>query len=319
MLLPNEQCEIYIEPQLDTIYAPGQPAGYLADYSGNNRTIAAESDYPFYSTPAINGKAAVAWLGTQKPLKNPAVFQVRCGWLVVKYSGATFSGYNGLLGDLDTLGVLVGNGNGSTRFFDFQNLFYEYRTVDRIYPSNIAPAPMNSWRIIFFRFWELVTFNGVQLGQDRTFADRKWNGSVALLALYSRDFHETEIRKHSKIIADNFALPLGDVYPYQADIDNVPENPAQKVNFYDPPEGDRISEVLSNPKRILDLQFSSADQEEFQRMKAYHTSHYAPAIPCFYRDYRVRPPQDIEGYIDSPYKASGANNDFDYSFRFKEK
>ena len=318
MLLPNTNCEIYIEPQLDTIYDIGQPVGYLPDHSGKNRTLVADSDYPFYSKPAINGKAAVAWLGTQQPLKNAGVFEVRCGWIVAKYSGTTFSGYNGLLTDLNSLSVLVGAGPGTTKFYNYGNQNYEFRTVDRIYPNNIAPAPMNAWRIIFFRFWEPAIFNGIQLGQDKSFVNSKWNGSVALLALYSSDFIETDIRKYSKIIADNFALPLDDVYPYQADID-VPENPVQKVNFYDPPEGDRISEVLSSPKRILDLQFSSADQEEYQIMKAYHASHYAPAVPCFYRDYKVTPPQDIEGYIDSPYKASGANNDFNYSFRFKEK
>ncbi len=71
---------------------------------------------------------------------------------------------------------------------------------------------MNAWRVIFFRFWQPVIFNGVQLGQNRNTTNRKWNDSVALLALYSRNFLESEIRKHSKTIADNFALSLADVY-----------------------------------------------------------------------------------------------------------
>ena len=319
MLTPTKNCELYIEPQLETIYAGGQPAGYLYDFSSYHRTMVADSDFPVYSTTAANGKAAVVWNGTQKPLKNSSVFSVRCGWIVAKYNGATFNNYNGLLTDLNTLGVLVGSGNGTTNFFDFHTEFYEYRSNDRIYPADNAPAPLNAWRVIFFRFWQPVTFNGVQIGQDRATVARKWNGSVALLALYSSDFIEPDIRKYSKIIGDNFALTLADVYPYQADIENTPENPVQKVNFYDPPEGDRISEVLGNPKRVIDLQFSNADQQEFQTMKKFHAAHYAPALPCIYRDYKVTPPEDIEGYIDSQYQADGANNNFKYGFRFKEK
>lgn len=319
MLTPNDNCELYIEPQLDTIYAPGQPAGYFADYSGKNRAMVADSDYPFYSTPALNGKAAIAWLGANKPLKNSAVFPVHCGWIVARYGGAAFSTYNGLLTDLNSIGVLVGNGNGSTNFYDFGIEFYEFRSNDRIHPASNAPAPMNAWRVIFFRFWSPVVFNGVQLGQQFGLTDRKWSGSVALLALYSRSFIESDIRRYSKVISDNFALPLADVYPYQADTDGVQENPAQSVNFYQPPEGERISEVLGNPKRVLDLKFSSADQKELQTMKSFHAAHYAPALRTVYRDYRVTPPEDIEGYIDSQYQADGANNDFSYGFRFKEK
>lgn len=91
------------------------------------------------------------------------------------------------------------------------------------------------------------------------------------------------------------------------------------MNFYDPPEGSRISEALDDPKRELDLKFSARRLAEVKAMKAFHNSHYAAAVECIYRDYDVIPPEDISGYIDSPFQASGAVNDWAYAFKFKEK
>lgn len=320
MLLPTEHCELYIEPQLD-----GYPAGSVApsyyDHSGNDRTISAASNYPLNSTPAINGKAAIYWDGTMNSLANAESFPVQCGWIVAKYNDAAFpsgaNGYKGLLTDLDSLPVLVGS-QESANFFDFGYEFFEFRTSDRIRPVNNAPAPMTAYKVIFFRFWQPRVFNGVQLGQDRNLTGRKWKGFVGLLALYSRNFCESDIRKYSKIIADNFALSLADVYPYQSD-KNAPRNSVQGVNFYDPPEGARISEVLSDAKISFDLQFTSRRQAEVNEFLDYHESHYAPALPCIYRDYKFIPPRDYEGYIDSPYDLDGAVNNFSYSFRFKGK
>lgn len=112
---------------------------------------------------------------------------------------------------------------------------------------------------------------------------------------------------------------MADIYPYQADINGASENPAQAVNFYDPPEGARISEALGNSKRVVELRFSIADNREVKAMKKLYADHYAQATPIIYRDYRFTPPEDIEGYLDAPYELGGANNDWSYSFKIREK
>ncbi len=329
MLLPSENCELYCEPQLDTVYASGQPVYYSLDYSGHGRSLIVSEPRPIFNSSAINGKAGVFWDGSMNPLYNNSVFEICCGWIVAKYNAATFpsgdNGYKGLLSDLNNFPILIGNANTASFFdFSYDAFMYEYRLNDKIYSraSNgafSAPAPMNAHKIIFFRFWKPVVLNGIQIGQQTGFTNRNWSGEYTLLALYSRNFHESEIRQYSKILADNFGQTLADVYPYQADIDNTPERPAQSVNFYDPPEGDRISEVITPSKKIIELKFSGADQAEVKAMKEYHAEHYTSASPCIYRDYRFTPPEDLEGYIDSPYDLDGSNNDFAYSFRFKEK
>ena len=318
LLTPTDGCELYCDPHQDAL-ASGQPVTYLQDYSGKGRTLASAATNPIYATAQINGKSVVYWDGTMKPLVNNTSFKIQCGWIVAKYDGAAFGGYNGLLTGTATEGILVGSGAATTKFFNFGNKYFEFRSNDLIYPSSNAAAPMNVYKLIFFRYWQPIIVAGIELGQDRADTTRKWNGRVAFVALYSRDFVEEEIRTYSQNIAFNFGLTLADVYPYQPDTDGINESSVQAVNFYDPPEGDRISESIGEPKSVLDLKFSGADQKEVETMKAFHKSHYASATPCYYRDYAVTPPVDLEGYITSPYSLSGANNNFNYSFQFRGK
>lgn len=317
ILLPRTNLELYCEPHLLTL-SNGANVLSLTDQSAHFRHLTAASSYPTFHTAVVNGKSVVRFNGSQNPLKNTANFTVSCGWIVAKFNGSTFSDYQGLLSDLVNQTILVSNNSG-TNFFNTQIEFFEFRSNDRIYPLTNAPAPMNAWKLIFFRFWNPMTVDGIQIGQQTTFTARKANADIGFLALYSCNFHETEIRKYSKILADNFALTLADVYPYQADISDTPESINQSVNFYDPPEGDRISEVVGTAKRTIDLQFSVADQTEVKTMKTFHAAHYAAAVPFLYRDYRFTPPEDVEGYFDSQYALDGANNNFNYGFKFKEK
>ncbi|MBS1793345.1 MAG: hypothetical protein JSS81_05795 [Acidobacteria bacterium] len=309
--------ELFCEANLMT-QTNGSTVSSFTDQSVNNRHLTAASSQPTFQTGVINSKPVIRNTGSQNPLVNNSTFTFRCGWILAKYNGSSFPDYKGLLTDTISQGILVGNNTG-TNFFDFLTDFYEFRTNDRIYPASAAPAPMNAFNLIFFRFWRNITVSGIQLFQDRTFTTRKWAGDVALLILASRNFSEQEIRSKSAAIAAGYNLTIADVYPYQADLRGVQQTPSQSVNFYDPPEGDRISEVLSDPKRELDLKFSSRRSDEVAAMKTFHAAHYGPALPCFYRNYNVTPPEDIEGYIDSPYELEGGLNNFNYSFTILEK
>jgi hypothetical protein len=319
ILLPYEGLELYCEPQMMG-GANGSSLTALTDFSGHERHLAAgASPAPTLQTGVLNGKSVARFNGVNsQPLKHPDHFQIRCGWVVAKYDGAAFPNYLGLISGYQYASVLVSNPSGTGMFY-FLDPSFEYRSNDRIYPASAAPGPVQAYKIIFFRYWNgPVWLDGVQLGSDREFPGRLWKGDVALLALYSRDFTEEEIGLYTKNLAQNFALQLADVYPFQADIADTTETPGQTVNLYDPPEGQRIVEVLDDPKRLLELKFSVADEAEARAMKAFHRAHY-PEVPCFYRDYRFTPPEDIEGYIDSPYQLDGSANNFEYSFRFREK
>lgn len=121
-----------------------------------------------------------------------------------------------------------------------------------------------------------------------------------------------------KTLADNFALSLADVYPFQPDDDGTNETPTQSVNVYDAPEGGRFAESLDVSKRLLNLKFSGADKDELRELKTFHSQHY-PEQSFIYRDYSVTPPEDIECYLNSQYKLDGKTNDWNYVLELLEK
>jgi hypothetical protein len=318
ILLPYEGCELYCDPHM-MAQAEGSGVTTLTDYSGKDRHLTAVAPLPTFRAGVLSGKSVVRFDGTQKPFQKAGTVPIKCGWIVAKYNAGTFpADHKGLLTDYYWQGVLVSN-LLDQRWYDFLAPGFEFRSDDRIYPSGAAPGPMGQFRIIFFRYWNgALMADGIQLGRDRTFTDRLWNGDVAFLALYSRDFTEEEVRANTQKIAANFGMALADVYPYQADVSDTAETSLRTVNTYDPPEGDRIVEVLDAPKRLLNLKFSVAGEAEARAMKKFHRDHY-PEVPCIYRDYRFTPPEDIEGYINSPYELEGSTGDFQYSFTFREK
>lgn len=318
LLLPRRNdLELYCDANLMTL-SDGASVTSFTDQSAHARHLTNSADYPTFETNEINSKPVISWNGSKKPLKNNAVFTVACGWIVAKFNTTVFSGFEGLLTDLAEQSILVSNSSG-TDFFAVGYEFFEFRTNERIYPAENAPAPMEEFSIIFFRFWQPITVNGIQLGQQTTFTSRKLDGDVALVALYSGGFCESDIQKYSQDLALHFDLELADVYPFIADKQDSPQSPVQAVNFYDPPEGERISEVLDNAKTTFDLNFSNRRRNEVKRLREFWQDHYAAALPFIYRNYRFIPPEDIEGYFDSPYELDGANGNYNYSFRFREK
>lgn len=290
----------------------------FTDLSGNARHLQPVSNAPLFKT---SGDYIQFDGATSNPLRKVDPFSIKCGFMIAKYDDATFpagdDGYKGLLtGTLNAL-ILAGQPD-NTRWFNTLDTYYEYRDGDHIYPANAAPAPMEVWKLMFFRFWKPLSVFGIQIGQNRIDTNKKWKGGVKFLALYSSDKCEEEIREDTQSLATYYGFTLADVYPYQAD-KRSSEEPETKVNFYYPPEGDPISEVVGGKKRIFELEFSSRRRPEKNAMKVFHDSHFPQALECIYRNYNTIPPEDIEGYIDSDYSLFGALNNYSYGFRFKEK
>jgi len=268
LLTPREGLELYCDASLLSGLSDNSAVTSFTDQSGNGRHLTAASSKPVYKTNIVNGKPVIRWDGTKNPLSNATSLVVRCGWIVAKFNGSSFASYMGLLTGQNFVEVLKSDNSGT--LFDLNGIpQFEYRLNNRIYPYAGMEAPMNAFKVIFFRCWQLIAIDGPQLGQNRNQTSEKWNGDVAMLALYSRDFLEEEILTQYLAIGANFNLfPLADVYPYQADITGHNETQEQTINMYDPPEGDRISEAIGDPKRVLDLKFSVADETEFRTMKA---------------------------------------------------
>ena len=319
ILLPKRNLELYIEPDKESgDYSDDGDYEIATDYSPHSRDLVTDGNAPIFKTNQQNGKAGISFDGASDPLQNSEQFKVQCGWMVVKFNEDTeFSEYQGLLTDLDASGILVSNNNG-TNFFDFlyDSFFYEFRTNDRIYPASDAPAPMNEYKIIFFRFWTPLSVNGIQIGQDRMDATRKANAVITFLALYSKNFCEEGIRSNTQIIADSFGLSLTNVFPLHAD-KNSNVTGGGIFNTYKPPEGAVIAEQIESDKFESELSFSNRRQKDWLDFKGYYIAHF-PEIPFIYRDYSVIPPVDYEGNFTTKYQCTGAVNDFSFSVGFRE-
>jgi hypothetical protein len=302
----------------------------IFDYSGNNRfVIGNESNSPSLLPNIIGGQPAWYFNGSRDPLSFTGAFTAKHIFVVAAYEDAIFpndgsNGYKGLLSGISNgaANVLVGNAN-SDIFFDF--LHTQYRKSDVLFASNNQKAPMsNQIAVIEIRNDVGISMDGIQIGQQLGFTNRRWKGYFVEDLIYSVILDDTARSQLYQYFAMRYHLWQKNVaglnvYPFPHDFDGNSESNPQSVNFYDPPEGDRISEVLNDAKRIMELQFSVADQYEVKAMQKFHSEHYAPAIPYVYRDQRFTPSQDIEGYIDSPYDLDGEGNIFNYSFRFKQK
>ena len=321
ILLPKRNLELYIEPEKESgDYSDDDDYEIAKDYSSHSRDLVTDETAPLFSTNQQNGKAGISFDGNASPLKNTDVFTVKCGWMVVKFNEDTeFSEYQGLLTDLSNLGILVSNNTGD-EFFDFQYdaFYYEFRSNDRIYPDSSAPAPMDEFKIIFFRFWTPITANGIQIGQDRGTSDRKATAVILLLALYSGDFCESDIRENSQILATHFDLSLADVLPVHYADKNMTSSGGGVFYTYTPPDGEVIAEQIEDDKYQANLSYSNRKQKDWKTFKEFHNAHY-PEIPFIFRDHSLVPPVDYEGNFTTQYQKTGSINNFNFSAGFREK
>jgi hypothetical protein len=322
VLLPRDGCELYIDANLET-YSNGANVATAKDFSLKNRNLTALSTFPTFATNVVNSKAVYRFSGNQNPLKNAASFNIVCGWMVVKHDLATFpsgsDGYEGFLTDCNTGGILVGEA-ATSRFFDFMNPSFEIRSNDSIKESSNAPAPMQEFRLIFFRFWKGgIILNGVQIGQDRLDTARQLDGDVAFLALYSRDFCESDIRKYSKSVADYFGLTLADVFPYVADSAS-PQVVSKKILRSGNDIFGKTSRVKRGKKRLQTLSFTTRTQSEKDAAEAFWDDHH-PEVEFVVRSYANIPPRDTTVFTtnDGFNENDRAINLWDYGLEVKEK
>jgi chitodextrinase len=159
---------------------------------------------------------------------------------------------------------------------------------DRIYPKSAAPVTVSTFVIIYFRFWKPITVEGVQIGQDRDFTDRKFNGEVALLALYARRFCESEIGNNIKSIANSYQIALPDVFPYQgskADARTIGKR------ILSDGQDEPVTRVKRGARTMFDLAFTGRHQNERLAAAAFWDEFY-PSKRFIYRDYENIPPAD---------------------------
>ena len=178
--------------------AGGSIVSEFTDLSGNECHLAATGNQPVIKENAVNGKKSVLFDGTNAPLVYSGALTLKSCFVLCKVNGG-FTDYAGIISAVTGHGLLAGLPNTS-RLYDFAYDFYEFRINDLI----VSPVetwsggdkvavhqpeiPPGEWKIIYFSIYRGLVLDGIQLGKDRNFPGRLFNGEIALVASYNRTF-----------------------------------------------------------------------------------------------------------------------------------
>lgn len=187
----------------------------LLDYSGNNRhAIADAAPGAALFKNHLAGKSVAFWDGVNnQAYRTPAPMVLKHLFVVASVNEPSFSAFRGLVSDTNpaTAGILNGTA-GTTLFEDKSPSFaVNYRKNDLRHSNNDQAAPVNAgfpnrYAVIEMQFPHGLPVSGLQIGQDRSLAERKWFGGLALLAAYSEIKNECERRAIYEFCALNFWL-----------------------------------------------------------------------------------------------------------------
>lgn len=298
----------------------------LYDLSGNGRDIVSDPDLPAIDTEAaINDQSVVEFDGTNTPLSSAsASFSVKHIWVVASFSPATFSAnLEGLISGLSSGGILVGAGAASTNFYDLgYGAAYDYRKNEILYADNAQSAPVNgAWAIMELQHSTGISVDGIQVGQDRGNATRKWIGSFAEAITYSRILSTLERERLYYYFALKYhlwrysgSLP---VFPFPADRQRSEER-GKEVYYSDPYDGDPKALIRGGFRRRFSLPFSVRPQAEFEAAEAFHAARYPdPAETFIIRDYRYNPAKEREVRFMSPLAEQGSDVSFRFNYSFE--
>ena len=277
----------------------GSSVSEFTDLSGNGRHLTASSSQPTIKASGINGKKSILFSGSNNPLVNTGAVTINCGFILCK-ADFEFSDYDGIISAVTGAGILAGI-PGTTTFYDFRYQKFEYRLNDRIYSPvkgwqggeltnvHMPPAPVAEWGIIFFRFNQPVTLNGVQIGKDRDFSGRLFSGEIALVALYDRyNFCDGDIRANTRSIAYSYQLPVVERFPNLGSRgDTVRIGKRIVTDGQDEP----ITRIKRGTRKAFSVNFSNLSVTENNRVQAFYDNFY-PQKRFVWRDSNIVPPVD---------------------------
>lgn len=294
--------QLFVEAN-ESPYADGSSVPGLTDLSPFGRHLTADAPAPVIESAAVGGKKALLWDGTKNALKNTDSFQISCGFLVANITN--FTNYNGLLSSLENYDILLGDHTRIDKWLELPFKRFEIRLNDRIYPADDAPAPVGEWGIIFFRLWQTITLDGVQLGGNRNFTDRKLNGKVALVALYDRGFCESEIRNMFRSIGYSYGLPIENVFPFQG---MKADGYSISKKILSDGQNEPVLRLKRGGRKSFDFNFNNRSHSESKTARRYWDE-YFPFKSFLWRDYNILPPEDtiIRIPVDSEFEFRGTD------------
>lgn len=176
-----------------------------ADLSGNARTLTSVSS-PTFRQNILNGHPVVRFVPNDV-MAATAPISFRTAIAVVKYNAPTFADFSGLLTGTGTEGgdlVFVGH-NGGTKWYD-QGLGVTYRKSGGEIINPMA-APMEEFAIVQISLGGVGWTITPQVGNDRIYSPRFWNGDVAEIICYETVLSLKNLEYVGSYLADKYNLP----------------------------------------------------------------------------------------------------------------
>ncbi len=293
-------------------YANGASVAAMSNKAGTGtHNLVCGASQPTMATNVINGLPAVSFSGSgsSNPLATVSgALLPKHIFVVAGYNGAAFpavSGvgeYAGLISGAATgnIPVLIGNPS-STRFFDnnydsIDTYHYYHRGLELT--ESTATASFNNalsiFEVSFAGGWSL---DNIQIGKDRTFANRVWKGYFCEALFYSTEqanalryaIYEYFAMKYMLWQRNSAGL---DVWPFQADWGDV-LGTDKRVLSSTSVSGASKSRNKSSAKKAFAPNFTSRFPEEYDAAASFWDSKY-PGTHYIYRDWAVSPEVDTE-------------------------
>lgn len=298
----------------------------IPDLSGNGRTLdAGSSNPPSLQTNILNGYPAVYFNGsTHEPLKHVGSLNVKHVFIVGSYELAAFATFAGLIGGISTVDILVGF-SGLTQWFDFSSTYgsYDYRLADVHYSESAALAPMSGGHSVMeYSNPAGLVMSGLQIGQQKTFTDRRWRGWYFESLVYDRiisaderrqiyDYFSAKYHLWTKTDTGLYVFPFQPDWPQRTTID-------RSVLVSVTAGGQRIARSKSSPAIALTADFSARLTAEAEAAIAFWSTHY-PQSPFIYRDFTVNPPKELKVQFAGGIRYDASSyNDASYSIDLTE-
>jgi hypothetical protein len=178
--------------------ADGDDVTVLTDEAGNFELTAAGTE-PVWRQLANGGEKYIEFDGANAPLESAvsaSSFNVKHLFIVAAFDLAAFDDYNGLISPLSAAnGILVGD-DGTTKFVNFSFPSAEYRKSGTVYAAANMQAPMSGQaELMEFRYATGFDLDNLQIGKDRDFTGRLWDGAFHFAAGFPRILTDLEIEQ----------------------------------------------------------------------------------------------------------------------------
>lgn len=313
----HEAGDAYIEEGTGTLIVP--------DRSGVGRHLSAGISFqPSVSQNSINARPAISWSGSQNPLSFTGALLVKHLFIIASHTDATFSAnHAGLIGPLTgALGILSGNAS-DTKFYNMGwGANYTYRRRDVVFAESNQQATMSgAFSIYEVRHLTGFSMDGILVGRDRDFANRKWKGKVAESLGYNRILTDGEVTDIYEAFALKYLLwrqvasSFLNVWPFPADWGR-PLPSDKPILASTAVSGAHKERVKSSAKLAVAPQFEGRDAEEYDAARVFWNEHYG-VKNFIYRDYAFATPRDYTMRFASGLTPVAADSFHKHNYAFQ--